>query len=441
MAFAGPTTDSPAADQFQGGQAVPGTGSSGAERPRLQLRRYPDRGILGGVCAGVAAALGVEPLLVRFLTAIMIAAGGVGIAIYAIAWALLPVAAESEGVLRPSGAARRVALMALAVAMVFVGVRLTGFRVGDTIIWPIVVGACGLALAWRVLAGSEPLLAGWRAPAEGGRPRSWQTGARGLLFAVLLVAFGSAALLHTFGVLRNLGKEVGAAAIIATTLILLVGPWAVRLARSLSSEREARIREQERAELAAHLHDSVLQTLALIQTRAGDAREVATLARRQERELRHWLQEGHLPGEGEGVRTALERVATDVEELHGVPIEVIVVGDAPLDERLQAIVQAAREALVNAAKFAGSERVDLFAEITPSGVEVFVRDRGVGFDTASIPADRRGVRDSILGRMERHGGRGAIHSEPGAGTEVELSVQRLHYDRGQIAMRPVSTEP
>ncbi len=213
-------------------------------------------------------------------------------------------------------------------------------------------------------------------------------------------------------------------AIIAAILGLLTVPWFVRMGRSLSFERSARIREQERAEVAAHLHDSVLQTLALIQKRAGDPREVAGLARRQERELRSWLLERPDPGEGSSVAAALERAAAEVEELHRVPIEVVTVGDGPLNGGLEAVVQAAREAMTNAAKFAGSERVDLYAEVEPDRVEVFVRDRGVGFDPHAIPADRRGVRDSIIARMERHHGRATVHSRPGEGTEVELVMER-----------------
>lgn len=240
------------------------------------------------------------------------------------------------------------------------------------------------------------------------------------MIGVLLVAFASAALLHTFGVLRNLGKEVGAGAIIATTLTLLVGPWAVRLGRSLSTERAARIREQERAELAAHLHDSVLQTLALIQKRAGDPRAVANLARHQERELRRWLFHRSDGTSSDSTKVALERAATEVEELHGVPIEVVVVGECRLDARLEALVAAAREAMTNAAKFAGSDHVDLYAELGDERAEVFVRDRGAGFEEETIPPDRRGVRDSIIARVQRHQGHAAVHSSPGQGTEVEL---------------------
>jgi signal transduction histidine kinase len=240
----------------------------------------------------------------------------------------------------------------------------------------------------------------------------------------LLVAFASASLLHTVGVLRSLGAGLGAVAIIATMLSLLFGPWFMRMGRSLAFERAARIREQERAELSAHLHDSVLQTLALIQRRAGDPTEVAGLARRQERELRRWLLERPDPAAEDSIATALERVAAEVEELHRVPVEVVTVGNGPLDGGLEALVQAAREAMTNAAKFAGSERIDLYAEVEPDRVEVFVRDRGVGFDPLGIPSDRRGLRDSIVGRMERHHGRAAVHSTPGEGTEVELVMER-----------------
>jgi signal transduction histidine kinase len=206
--------------------------------------------------------------------------------------------------------------------------------------------------------------------------------------------------------------------------VLVFGPWFVRLARSLASERSERIRSEERADLAAHLHDSVLQTLALIQRRADDPREVAGLARRQERELRHWLFERR---DGQGAVTlaaALEQAAAEVEALHKVRVETVTVGDCPLDERLLATVSAAREALTNAAKFAGGDQIDLYCEVSDERIQVFVRDRGVGFDATAIPDDRRGVSHSILERMRQHGGRAEIHSEPGKGTEVELLMER-----------------
>ncbi len=363
----------------------------------------------------------------RFVMALMAAAGGVGVAIYALSWAVIRVASESEGVKRPRGAWREAVLIVLVVAGILIALRRAGLWIGDSLVWPLVLGTCGMALVWRptvTVTGSRSGLARGRlSPRELVR-RSGQIDVPRIVIGGLLVAFASASLLHDFGVLHSLGKAIGAVAIVATMLGLLFGPWFVRLGRSLASERAARIREQERAEVAAHLHDSVLQTLALIQRRAGDPREVAGLARRQERELRHWLHERPPPTGHDSVATALERAAAEVEELHRVPIEVVTVGDGPLDGGLEAMVQAAREAMTNAAKFADCERVDLYAEVEAARVEVFVRDRGVGFDPDAIPHDRRGVRDSIIGRMERHHGRAAVHSTPGDGTEVELVMER-----------------
>jgi signal transduction histidine kinase len=393
-----------------------------AGQPRVDsatsLHRPLDRALLGGVCAGLADRMGIEPLVVRVVMVMASTVGGLGVAVYAVAWALIPVTPESG---RRPGSWRQAPLIVLAVVALFAGVHLAGSRVGEGL-WPLVLGACGLALLWRPTIAPEGSGPRRRPTLREYLNRPAQVGAPRLIAGALFVAFGAAALLHAVGVQHNLGKAIWAVAIIAAVLGLVVGPMVVRLASSLSWERSARIREQERAEVAAHLHDSVLQTLALIQKRAADPREVAGLARRQERELRSWLLARPGDAEQETVAGALERAAAEVEELHRVPIEVVTVGDAPLDGDLEALVQAAREAMRNAAKFAGSERVDLYAEVEAERVEVFVRDRGVGFDPDSIPHDRRGVRDSIIARMERHGGRAAVRSSAGEGTEVELAM-------------------
>jgi signal transduction histidine kinase len=439
MASADTAADQPSAGER--GQPPAQPASVAEDRAgRARLRRYPDRGLLGGVGAGLARHLGLDVRFVRFMMAALIVAGGVGVVVYALAWALIPVAPESEGAGRPRGAWREAVLIVLVVVGMLFGLRRAGLLIGDSFVWPLLLGACGLALVWRPTVTFTGGVSGRRSlsprgllrrPGQIDRPR--------LVIGVLLVAFASASLLHALGVLGNLGKALGAVAIVATMLGLLFVPWFVRLGRSLASERAARIREQERAEVAAHLHDSVLQTLALIQKRSGDPREVAGLARRQERELRRWLFERPGADAKESFKAMLERTVAEVEELHGVPIETVIVGDALLDARLEAVVQAAREAVTNAAKFAGSERVDLYAEIDDARVEVFVRDRGVGFEPGSVPSDRRGVRDSIVGRMERHGGRAAIRSGPGQGTEVELAVERGRGDRVQVAMSPVGS--
>jgi signal transduction histidine kinase len=204
---------------------------------------------------------------------------------------------------------------------------------------------------------------------------------------------------------------------------VIFAPWIVRLVRSLTQERAERIRSQERAEVAAHLHDSVLQTLAMVQRRSEDPTEVASLARRQERELRAWLADRPAPGQAARLAAALEDAAAQVEERHGVPVEVVVVGDRELDPAHEALVASAREAMTNAAKFGGGSPVDVYAESDGARTQVFVRDRGPGFDTGSIPLDRRGVRESIVGRMRRHGGRARVTSAPGAGTEIELTLE------------------
>jgi signal transduction histidine kinase/phage shock protein PspC (stress-responsive transcriptional regulator) len=392
---------------------------------RAPLSRRPDRGLLGGVCAGAAEHFGLPVAILRVVTVVLTFFGGVGVAAYALAWTLLPVSPASEHHGGRRAVLRQVLLIGVGVAAVLGLVHhlVSGMHFGAAL-WPLVLGVCGLALVWRPIAAVDRLPSGARVSFGEHLRSAFRVDAPGLLLGALLVAFAVAGLLHAAGVQHSLGEAIAVVAIIATMVGLLTVPWFVRLGQSLSFERAARIREQERAELAAHLHDSVLQTLALIQKRAGDPREVASLARRQERELRNWLLRRPAEGECDSVAGALERAAADVEELHRVPIEVVTVGDGPLDGGLEAIVQAAREAMTNAAKFAGSEHVDLYAEVEPDRVEVFVRDRGVGFDPQAIPADRRGVRDSIIARMERHRGRAVVHSRPGEGTEVELLMQR-----------------
>jgi signal transduction histidine kinase len=216
-----------------------------------------------------------------------------------------------------------------------------------------------------------------------------------------------------------------AALVVTIALMLISAPFWVALVRRLGTERVARARSEERSEVAAHLHDSVLQTLALIRKRSDDPEQVARLARRQERELREWLADDRPTRPDERLADALRAAAAEIEDSHGTPIEAIVVGDTALDERMGALVGAAREALTNAAKFASDGGpVRLYAEIEGGEASVFIDDRGPGFDPGAIPNDRRGVRESIIGRMKRHGGRAEIRSEPGDGTEVELSMRK-----------------
>jgi signal transduction histidine kinase len=240
---------------------------------------------------------------------------------------------------------------------------------------------------------------------------------------VVLVAAGVGSFLLVSGTLSAARDGLVAGAAVLAGLALLSAPLWWRLVADLTEERRERIRSQERADLAAHLHDSVLQTLALIQRHSDSPREVARLARGQERELRTWL---YRPEDRQQSKlaAALEAVAGEVEDAYVVQVESVVVGDAEVDDRLGAVVQATREALVNAAKHAGVGTISLYAEVEPEEVTVFVRDRGTGFDPETVGDDRHGVRGSIVGRMERHGGTAAIRSTPGSGTEVELSMDR-----------------
>src|SRR5919197_2889818 len=407
--------------------------ATASRHPRATARRAPHRdpahGVLAGVCAGLAREVGVDPLVVRVIFVALATAGGIGIGLYALAWAVMPAGGEREGepVLRRAMGRRGSVEVALGAALLLLSVllalRATGIWFSDPVVWPAVLLAAGGALLWRqsqLATGARelPPSAPVAAPAEAETARETRAAvvSRSGLGIALVIAAGFV-FLEATGSLSAARDVVLAALVVAIVLGLIFAPWIVRLARSLSEERASRIRSQERAEMAAHLHDSVLQTLALVQQRAEDPRAVAALARRQERELRAWLSR-RAPAAGEPPRlaAALEAAADEVERDHGVAVEVVAVGDADLDAPGEALVAAAREAMVNAAKFGGGSTVDVFAEALEGEIQVYVRDRGPGFSPDELPPDRRGVRESIVGRMARNGGRAEIHSAPGAGT-------------------------
>jgi signal transduction histidine kinase len=380
--------------------------------------------VVAGVCAGIAKQTGVDVLLVRIVFAALVFAGGFGIALYALLWALVPAEGDSRREFTiPRLQGRGAIEVALGAGLLLLSLLLTlralGVWVSDLVVWPVVLVAVGGALLWRE-AGARSAAPADEPPADEEEPvvAASRTG-----IGVALVIAAGIAFLSAAGALSAARNVLLAVFVVAVVLGVIFGPWIVRLARSLTEERAERIRTQERAEISAHLHDSVLQTLALVQQRSDDPKAVAALARRQERELRAWLGRRAAPGGEQTLGAALEAAAGEVERNHGARVEVVSVGEVPLDgERAQALVAAAREAMVNAAKFANGSVVDVFAEGGADGVEVFVRDRGPGFDPSAVAADRRGVRESIVGRMERHGGRAVISSRPGEGTEVELTM-------------------
>ena len=351
--------------------------------PFSALRRRDDDHVVAGVCAGIADALGVDPTLVRLLFTVLALAGGAGIVLYAAAWLLM----TGKGWL---------AAVALIIAA---GLALGALGVSSLGTLALVLVACGLIAIWR-------------------RGGSLRPGAPLSLAGIGLVAAGTALLLT-----RGSGTGFLAPGAVGGALLLIGGPWLWQLARERDSERTSRIRSEERAEVAARVHDSVLQTLALIQRHADEPRRIAALARRQERELRGWLY-GHGTAVAGTLAGALALAAEEIEELHGVRIELASGGDCPLTDELTPLVLAAREAMTNAAKFSESEEISVYSEARADGVSVFVRDRGVGFDRAGVPADRRGIAESIEGRVARAGGTATIVSSPGGGTEVELTLPR-----------------
>jgi signal transduction histidine kinase len=343
-------------------------------------------GVVAGVAAGLGRALGVDPTLVRLLFAILTLAGGAGIALY-LALALLMPDEQRSGPTRWRFAVG-FALLLLAAVVALNGLGLP---------WFVQAAAAAAAVGAFFLVRREKRLVGWA-----------------------LVA-GAVAILLTRGGDIGTGGPLLTPAAFAGGLLLVVAPWLWRTALERDAERTARIRSEERAEVAARVHDSVLQTLALIQKNSDDPRRVASLARRQERELRGWLFGSY--GEGSLV-AAIEEAATETEDLHDVRVEVATAGNAPLDDDLRALVLAAREAMSNAAKFAGTDEISVYVEVDGADASVFVRDRGVGFERSSVPPERRGLAESIEGRMSRHGGSAKITSSPGAGTEVELTLPR-----------------
>lgn len=413
-------------------------------RPPRKLYRSSDGRWLGGVARGLAGHLGLPVVWVRLVFAGLVMADGLGALLYAAFWFFVPLGVGGVGGQRPPSLVttetspdgrRRIVtrkpdkgqlvalLLMVVVASVFVGsVDLGGGA--KAYLLPAVLVAAGVALVWRQADNARR--ARW---VEVGRRRRTLT----LLRAgagVLLVTAGVSAIFVLQGSAAHLGSVLQAGLAVLVGITLLAGPYLVRMTQDLSEERLMRIRAQERAEVAAHVHDSVLHTLTLIQRNAENAGEVRRLARAQERDLRAWLYKPEGNGKDEDdepatLAEAVRRNAAEVEDKHGVPIEVVVVGDCPLDERVGAQMQAAREAMVNAAKYGGEGgAVQVYAEVEGRTVFVSVRDRGPGFDLDAIPTDRMGVRESIIGRMERNGGTARLRAVPDGGTEVELEMER-----------------
>ncbi|WP_246195834.1 ATP-binding protein [Halopolyspora algeriensis] len=421
-----------------------------------RLRRQRSGRLVAGVATGTAEHLDVPVLWVRAVFAALAAFGGAGILAYGLLWVFVPQQAGAEHPPSPRERQQGFGLLVLGL-----GLAVTVVSFGALPPWlagPLAVTLIGAAVVWR--EADESQRRRWRRNARSGVAGAMLGGggrfaAVRILAGVCLVVAGIVVFLVSnvsvsalqFALLAVLATLVGAA--------VLTVPWWVRLVRDLNVERASRIRSQERAEIAAHLHDSVLQTLALIQKQSDSSRQVRRLARGQERELRHWLYgsggyraaesgkaeparagrgetaagQGEVGGSPVASRAVtlsdeLARICADVEDTFAITVQPVVVGDCALDESGTATLAAAREAVVNAAKHAGVDEVSVYAEVQQECVEVFVRDRGVGFDPDDVPADRHGLADSVRGRMERNGGHTRLRTAAGAGTEVQLRMPR-----------------
>ena len=400
------------------------------------LRRIPEEGLLGGVAAGLAARTGRDLTVVRLaLVLVGLVTFGYAFVAYVLFWLLVPVAgADSSIAARVKedrrGIALAVGLGSMLVALLVLVGAIGGKWVG-TLGWPLVISVVGLVLIWRNSPAGEQATMRHLVEPLVGLTRDERRPGIGVRLAVagVLLVTGVSILASVHGSL-NLWPLVGVALVIAAIAVVL-GPWWLRIARDLVDERRARIRAEERADMAARVHDSVLQTLAMIQRRADQPQQVIQLARAQERELRAWLFDGRAPGSLDEMTLAagVRQIQQEVEAQHGVSVEAITVGDCELDDDLAALLAAAREATVNAAKWSGADVVSVFAEVEPASVAVYVRDRGKGFDPAAVPEDRKGLAESIHARMARRGGSATVRSTPGQGTEVSLTMPRRAGER------------
>ncbi len=395
----------------------------------------------GGVAGGLSARFGIDANLIRFAFILVALGAGAGLAAYVVAWLLVPAEGDTTSIGRRALADRRTVALALASITLLVVVLLVlaalGLGFAANLIGPVSIAAGGLVLVWRGADAAERAhlaeLVG-RAPLIGSPERHTRraTVAR-VVVGVVLAIVGLANLVAARGPALPTIRAVLAVNVVIVGVLIVFGPWWLRLARDLAVERRERVRNEERANMAAAVHDSVLQTLALIQRAAGDHGEVVRLARAQERELRAWLFEGRSPGsfndaDVSTITQAVSMIERDVEASHRVAVETVTVGDCELTAALRALLAAGREATVNAATWSGAPTVSLFVEVESGRVSVFVRDRGQGFDPDAVGPDHQGIAESIRARMARHGGSAVIRSASGQGTEVELVMPRTEAD-------------
>jgi signal transduction histidine kinase/phage shock protein PspC (stress-responsive transcriptional regulator) len=408
------------------------------------LRRDRDDSMAGGVAAGLAAKTGWDVTIIRTVFVLAGLVSGWGAAPYVLAWLLVPAAGQSRPIATAALTDRRGIAQAAALGSVIVVVLGIVSSAGVSWLgplgWPLVITVPALVLIWRNAPPAEQAaLQRFTQPVIGladGAQRSRL--AFRMILALFLIGGGVVILLVLGHKGRLLLPPLGGLGLVIAGFVVALGPWWLRVARDLVVERQARARAEERADMASRVHDSVLQTLALIQRRADDPQQVMALARAQERELRSWLFDGRAPGAIEGAGLTLSggvrQIQQEVEAQHGIAVEVVLVGDSELDDDLRALLAAGREATVNAAKWSGVPVVSVFAEVAEGAVSLYVRDRGTGFDPDLVPADRKGLAQSVHARMGRRGGTASVRTAPGEGTEVSLRMPRAaRADAGEPA--------
>lgn len=390
--------------------------------------------MVAGVAAGISERTGIDITIVRIAFVVVGLMSGVGVLAYALGWLMVPIEGESTSIFTRAIHDRRGIALAAAFLPLLVFVEIiAGFLHISTLgsfSVPVFIAAAGLVLIWRNAGESEQTwMRETAAPILqiGTSPRSrWGLAVR--VLAGLLILAGGLAILVTGHTSTAVLVPLAGVFLVLAACVIIFGPWWLTIFRDLASERQARVRAEERAEMASQVHDSVLQTLALIQRSADDPRHVAHLARTQERELRSWLFDGRSPGSvGTEVTTlaqGVEAIEREVEDDHTIAVHAVTVGDCELTDELRALLAAGKEAAVNAAKWSGTSEVSLFAEVEQDVVTLCVRDRGAGFDPDAVPADRKGIAESIRARMARQGGSAVIRSAPGEGAEVALSMPR-----------------
>ena len=404
--------------------------------PQRPLRRSTSSPLIGGVCAGLATRLGVRELTVRVVTSLAALFFGVGLLIYVLAWLLVPRWGEDRSIAQRLVGARRethlILFSLLPVLLVLLALGRFARRGGGVAVWPVLLAGVAMVAIWfgssreekghlHEVLNAAPILGS--SSAHGWRALAWR-----FVPAVALLIIGLETLRRIGGIWGGAVPAVLGAGALAAGGAILLAPWWLDSVRDLSRERRERVRVEERAKLAAHVHDSVLQTLTLIEKAAHSPAEVTRLARAQERELRQWLftPEGTTRHDeaDESFAEQLRRIESDIESDYGVIVELVVVGDCPADSHVTALTGATREAAINAAKWAGVARVSIYGEVEPTAISVYVRDTGVGFDPEQVADDRHGIAQSIVARMAAHGGDASIHSVVGEGTEVHLALSR-----------------